>query len=138
MLDRQPLFDLAHTLKGYASSVQHREAFVDGYRLRMPRLRPRIFWFGPDCSWPYIKDTGPVWTEVGIKGEPHNIDSVVPHCIGHSVKSYYRLMRRLESAILWCKKRLDGWQRYAQYMLRSQAKYIAALEAEEVLRRLQD
>lgn len=95
---------------------------------RLPR--PKVFQITPNISWPYVRQDGQVlWKHFSIGGVAQEFgwaDTItMVHLISEEaadLKGYKRAIVRLEQALRWCRKRIEGRQREAKEILRQQGK----------------
>jgi len=113
------------------------------YRL----VRPRYFEFAPGITWPIreaLESGG-----YGIKWDRINFDAFhwaylhdLPHDIikrcNYQPRCILRAIRRIDAAIRWCEKRIEGLNRHYQQILEQQKDAVKKIEAEFVMQKLRE
>jgi len=113
------------------------------YRL----IRPKYFEFAPGITWPLrepLENGG-----YGIKWDKVNLDAFhwaylhdLPHDIikrcNYQPRCILRAIRRIDAAIRWCEKRIEGLNRYYRHVLEQQKKSVQQIEAEYILQKLKE
>jgi len=108
-----------------------------------PLPRPRFFKIGP-YTWPYVDDYDRKISYNKLKAEKGYYEylknaatSLCDYCKYQPAK-VVKVIRQIEYAIEWCKKRTEGRQRAAEEIIKQQKKAYDILVSQVVAKKLQN
>lgn len=112
---------------------------------KVPRPRPRTFYFGAGWRWPSRKhgvawDTAERW-DGGHVGGILGLYWLAPSLwndLGGQPRRVLRALRRIQAATAWCEARMEGMRQAAAEIVRQQQAAEDALQAEAALQALKE
>jgi len=109
----------------------------------VPMPRPRIFYLTPSVQWPYVstQDNYIHWNDLSRNGTSYwlkNSDLAQYICsdVMWRPRAVLRVIRRIEAAATWCRRRAEGRRRAAEEILQQQRDALKKLQARTALREL--
>jgi len=110
-------------------------------------VRVKFFEFAPNITWPLCVLTSDgvkvKWNKV--KHSPtewqqhlHDISPLILARCNYQPRCIVRAMRRIDAAIRWCEKRIEGLNRHYQQILEQQKDAVKKIEAEFVMQKLRE